>query len=100
MPRVAFLGDSAPDGLDACPAMYEADVLIMEITFVAPSHRKDKIHKFGHIHLDDVDERRERFKNSLVIASHFSTRYTDGRIQRLVNRALPDMLDGRLALWL
>ena len=99
-PRVAFLGDSAPEGLDACPAMYEADVLIMEITFVAPSHRKDKIHKFGHIHLDDIVERRERFKNQRVIASHFSTRYNDARIQRLVSRALPDMLGNRLTLWL
>jgi ribonuclease Z len=67
---------------------------------VAPSHRKDKIHKFGHIHLDDIVERRGRFKNQLVIASHFSTRYNDARIERLVGRALPDMLDNRLVLWL
>src|SRR6185369_11331595 len=40
-PRLAYLGDSAPEGLDACPAMYEAQVLITELTFVAPSHRKD-----------------------------------------------------------
>jgi ribonuclease Z len=98
--RFAYLGDSAPEGLDACPAMYEAQVLVMEMTFVAPSHKKDKIHKFGHIHLDDIVERRARFHNELIIASHFSTRYNDARIQRLVARALPDMLDGRLTLWL
>ena len=75
MPRLAYLGDSAPEGLDACEAMYAAEVLIMELTFVAPSHRKDKIHKFGHMHLDDFLERRDRFRNELIIASHFSTRY-------------------------
>ncbi len=99
-PRFAYLGDSAPAGLDDCPAMFEAEVLVMELTFVAPSHRKDKIHKFGHIHLDDVVERRERFKNELIIASHFSTRYTGKRIRSTVERALPDMLGGRLELWL
>ncbi len=99
-PRFAFMGDSAPEGLDACPAMYEAQVLVMEMTFVAPSHKKDKIHKFGHTHLDDIVERQARFKNELVIASHFSTRYNDARITRLVHRALPDMLGGRLKLWL
>jgi len=78
MPLLAYLGDSSPEGLDSCPAMYEARVLITEVTFVAPSHRKDKIHKYGHIHLDDIVERRERFKNDLIIASHFSTRYLDG----------------------
>ncbi len=99
-PVFAYLGDSSPAGLDNCPAMYEAQVLVLEMTFVAPSHRKDKIHKFGHIHLDDILERRGRFHNELVIASHFSTRYSSKRIRELVGRALPDMLDGRLELWL
>ncbi len=98
--RFAYLGDSAPEGLDNCPAMYEAHVLVMEMTFVAASHRKDKIHKFGHIHLDDVLERRDRFQNELIIASHFSTRYTSKRIRDVVHRVVPDMLDGRLQLWL
>lgn len=100
VPRVAYLGDSAPEGLDACPAMYEAEVLIMEMTFVAPSHRKERIHKFGHMHLDDLLERRDRFRNQMVIASHFSTRYHSRQIRAHVEKAIPDMLDGRLQLWL
>jgi ribonuclease Z len=100
MAKIAYLGDSSPQGLDDCPAMYEAEVLIAEMTFVAPSHKKEKIHKFGHIHLDDLVERRERFKNQLVIASHFSTRYGSKQIQHFVHRKLPDMLDGRLHLWI
>ncbi len=100
VPRVAYLGDSAPEGLDACPAMYEAEVLIMELTFVSPSHRKERIHKFGHMHLDDLLERRDRFRNQLVIASHFSTRYHSRQIRGHVEKALPDMLGGRLQLWL
>jgi ribonuclease Z len=98
--RFAYLGDSSPGGLDNCPAMYEAQVLVLEMTFVAPSHRKDKIHKFGHIHLDDVVERRARFHNELVIASHFSTRYSRKRVTDLVEKAVPEMLGGRLRLWL
>jgi ribonuclease Z len=47
-----------------------------------------------------VVERRERFKNELIIASHFSTRYTGKRIRDVVARVVPDMLDGRLQLWL
>ena len=99
-PLVAYLGDSSPEGLDRCPAMFEATVLITELTFVAHGHRKEKIHKFGHMHLDDLLARRARFRNEVVIASHFSTRYTDERIRRLIARRVPDMLDGRLHLWL
>jgi ribonuclease Z len=100
VPRLAYLGDSSPEGLDDCPAMYDAEVLIMEVTFVAPSHRKEKIHKFGHIHLDDLLERRDRFRNEVIIGSHFSTRYHDRQIRRHVEKALPDMMGGRLHLWL
>jgi ribonuclease Z len=100
LPRVAYLGDSSPPGLDACEAMFAAEVLIMELTFVAPSHRKDKIHKFGHMHLDDLLERRERFRNELIIAAHLSTRYRAGQVRHHVEKAMPDMLGGRLHLWI
>jgi ribonuclease Z len=52
------------------------------------------------MHLDDLVERRDRFKNEVVIASHFSTRYQTRQIRRTVERRIPDMLDGRLKLWL
>ena len=75
IPIIAYTGDTAPAGLDNCPAMFDAQVLITELTFLAPRHRKDKIHKFGHMHLDDLVDRRDRFNNELIIAGHFSTRY-------------------------
>ncbi|MCX7391133.1 MAG: metal-dependent hydrolase [Planctomycetota bacterium] len=100
VPLVAYLGDSSPEGLDRCPAMFEAMVLITELTFVAHNHRKEKIHKFGHMHLDDLLARRDRFQNDVIIATHFSTRYTDDRIRRIIDRKLPDMLGGRLKVWL
>ncbi len=100
VPRVAYLGDSRPEGLDATPAMFDADVLIIELTFVAPGHRRERIHKFGHMHIDDFIERRDKFANELIIAGHFSTRYHDRQIRREVEKVLPDMLDGRLRLWL
>jgi ribonuclease Z len=100
IPRLAYLGDSSPEGLDACPAMYEAQILITELTFVSARHRKERIHKFGHMHLDDLLERRGRFQNELIIASHFSTRYHGQRIRDVVHARVPDMFDGRLHLWL
>ncbi|MEM6328638.1 MAG: MBL fold metallo-hydrolase [Planctomycetota bacterium] len=99
-PTLAYVGDSSPPGLDNNPAMYQAKVLITELTFVAPDHRKDKIHKYGHMHLDDLIDRRDKFKNELVIAGHLSTRYHPKQVESTVRRRLPDMLDGRLHLWL
>jgi len=100
LPLVAFLGDTAPEGLDAHPAVYQAQIVILECTFVAPSHRKEKIHKFGHTHLDDLVERAGRFKNDVVIASHFSTRYEPDRIQKIIDRRVPAGLREKLKVWL
>ncbi|MGL6227108.1 MAG: MBL fold metallo-hydrolase [Thermoguttaceae bacterium] len=99
-PRIAYLGDSTIRGLDMNPQFYEADVLIFEMTFVLPEHRQESLQKFGHIHLDDIRERRKQFKNQLLIASHFSTRYNNHEIERLVRQNFPDMLNGRLMLWI
>ncbi|PQO36965.1 metal-dependent hydrolase [Blastopirellula marina] len=99
-PMLAYLGDSRAEAMDNNPQFYEADILIMEMTFVSPEHRKEKIHKMGHIHLDDVVARQDRFQNKMIIASHFSTRYNNRQIQEHVKAKLPNMLDGRLNLWL
>jgi ribonuclease Z len=100
LPRVAYLGDTAPPGLDALPETYQAQVLILELTFVAPSERAALIHKFGHTHLDDLLERADRFQNEVIIASHFSTRLHPDQIQRIVEKRLPDSLKRRVKIWL
>jgi ribonuclease Z len=100
VPIFAYTGDTNPKGLDENPVFYDAKILISELTFVAPEHRKDKIHKHGHMHVDDYCQRADQFNNELVIASHLSTRYHDTQVKRLVQKALPDMLGGRMKLWI
>ncbi|CAN0352830.1 unnamed protein product, partial [Ectocarpus sp. 4 AP-2014] len=99
-PTLAYLGDSSPKGLDNSPDMYRAKILIAEMTFVAPEHRKEKIHKHGHMHLDDWVDRAAMFENELVIAGHLSTRYHPRQVEKMVKQKLPDLLGGRLHLWL
>ena len=100
IPLVCYVGDSAPAGLDGYPPVYEAQVLITELTFFRPEHRKEKIHKFGHTHLDDIIERADRFKNELIIAAHFSTRYQDSQIRTVIEQKLPESLRNRVRLWI
>ena len=100
LPVIGYTGDTSPEGLDNNPEFFEAKILITEMTFVAPDHRKQLIHKDGHMHLDDFVERKSQFQNELVIAGHFSTRYNRKQAERIVKKVLPDMLDDRLKLWL
>lgn len=98
-PIVCYCGDTAPEGLDADPAIYQSKILITEMTFFRPEHRREKIHKFGHTHLDDLLERADKFQNELIILGHFSTRYHDRQVQSAIDKRLPEHLRERVKLW-
>jgi ribonuclease Z len=99
-PLLAYTGDTSPPGLDNYPPAYEARILITELSFIRPNHRREKIHKFGHIHLDDIIERADRFRNELIICGHFSTRYHPDEVRRYVAAKLPAPLKERVRLWI
>ena len=68
------------------------------MTFFRPEHRREKIHKFGHMHLDDLLERADRFRNELIILAHLSTRTHVSEARRRIEQ-LPESLRGRVRLW-
>jgi ribonuclease Z len=98
VPLVCYTGDSSPAGIDACPDVFKTKVLITEMSFVRAKHRRDKIHKFGHLHLDDFIERADRFENELILCGHFSTRYHSDEVRRTLFEKLPPKLRDRMQL--
>ena len=99
-PILAYTGDTSPGGLDANPSVFQAKILITEMSFVRPNHRREKIHKFGHMHLDDFIERADRFENELIICADLSTRYHPQEVRRTVEARLPQKLLDKVRLWL
>jgi ribonuclease Z len=99
-PILAYTGDTAPAGLDNYPPVYDAKVLITELSFILPHHKREKIHKYGHMHLDDFIERAERFQNEVIIVAHFSTRYGPEQVRKYLERKLPISLKSRLKVWI
>jgi len=99
-PLVAYTGDTSPAGMDNYPPVYEAKILITEMSFVRAKHRREKIHKFGHMHLDDFIERADRFHNELIICGHFSTRYQVKEVERVLDQKLPAKLREKIRMWL
>src|SRR5262245_25403805 len=99
VPLVCYTGDTGPAGLDADPAVYEARVLITELTFARPEHSRERIHAYGHLHLDDVVERADRFQNELIVASHLSSRDEPEEFRRRVEERCPPGLRDRVKVW-
>jgi len=99
-PILAYTGDTSPGGIDNYPPLFDAKVLITEVSFIRPNHRREKIHKFGHMHLDDLLERAHLFKNELIICAHFSTRYHPQEVRRVMEAKLPSGLRERVKVWI
>jgi ribonuclease Z len=99
VPIVCYTGDTSPKGLDQEPAVFQAKILICEVTFFRPEHRKEKIHKFGHTHLDDILERADKFENEKIIFCHLSTRYDIKMAVRGIEKKLPESLKSRVEIW-
>jgi len=99
-PLVCYTGDTSPGGLDGYPPAFEAKILITELSFIRPNHRREKIHKFGHMHLDDFLERADKFHNEIIICAHFSTRYHPNEVRRGIEAKLPESLRERVKLWI
>ncbi|MEX0728594.1 MAG: MBL fold metallo-hydrolase [Planctomycetaceae bacterium] len=98
-PLICYTGDTSPEGLDENPEVFQARILITELTFVDPRHRRDLIHKHGHLHLDDFIARSDRFENELIIAAHVTARSTAAQVHRWLARAVPASLRDRLCVW-
>jgi ribonuclease Z len=67
---------------------------------VTKHERPEDSHKFGHTHLEDIVERADRFKNEVIIVSHFSTRQHSDTIRKIVEKRLPESIRDRVKIWL
>ena len=98
-PLVAYTGDTSPAGLFDCPDALRAKLLITEMTFFRSDHRRSKIHKYGHMHLDDILERADAFENEAILFLHASTRTGERPFRRAVEKRLPPDLLDRTTIW-
>ena len=98
-PLVAYTGDTSPRGLFDCPDALRAKLLITEMTFFRKDHRREKIHKYGHMHLDDVVERADAFENEAILFLHASTRTGERPFRRAIEKRLPAELLERTTIW-
>ena len=92
-----YTGDTDRGILETSEALYRAEVLMIECSFVAEGHQS-RAAAYRHIHVDDLAEFAERFENQLIVLTHFSRRYDRGEIRDTVRRRLPQSLRDRIRL--
>ena len=92
-----YTGDTDRGMFERNEAMFRAEVLIVECSFVADGDQARAV-KYKHVHFDDIVELAERFENSMIVLSHFSRRYSRSEIRDEIARRCPPILRERVRL--
>jgi ribonuclease Z len=94
-PELAFTGDTRVEAVEQEPVLGRAKVLLHECTFLDDRVSVDQARATGHTHLYELAARAELFRNQHLVLTHFSARYSNAEIERLLDRHLPAELRAR-----
>lgn len=89
---LSYCGDTGPRVFDTQPELFASRVLMVECTFLTERHR-ERAREFGHLHLEDLAERQERFANEVLVLYHLSRRHRREELEREVVRCLPNLAE-------
>jgi ribonuclease Z len=87
VPLVAYLADTGPEILQAEAWLAQVEVLILECTFLHPKDR-ERARRFGHMHLQDLQEWLGQARNRHWVLTHLSRRHRLGPASRRLRQAL------------
>ena len=92
-----YTGDTDRGILEVNEALFRAEVLMIECSFVMHGHQ-GRAETYRHIHFDDIAGFAEKFQNEIIVLTHFSRRYSREEIQKELRRRCPAVLRDRLRL--
>ena len=97
-PKLVFSGDTTIEFIEHNTIAQQADILIMEVSFIDDRVSVESARKNGHIHLDEVIARAELFQNKAILFTHLSARYREQEAVQALAARLPDTLKERVTL--
>ena len=93
---VSYPGDTSAAVFAMEPRVFEAEVLLLECTFLGPESR-DRAVRYKHLHFEDLVDVKGKFRNRAIVLHHLSRKYSQQALAEAVKDRLSD-LDGRVHL--
>lgn len=88
---LAYCADSGPTVLDADSPALGSEVLLVECSFFRETDR-ERAHRFGHMHLDDILQRIGRVRCRHLVLLHASRRHRLREVEELLEENLRPLL--------
>ena len=95
--RLTYCGDTGVGVFAGEPRLFDAQVLLLECTFLGAAAR-DKGRRFGHLHIEDIAEQADRFNNEHLVLHHLSRRFRRHELRREADRLMPNLAE-RIQIW-
>jgi ribonuclease Z len=92
VPLLSFTGDTRSEVLERTPELQQTETLVIETTFLDDLVDVEGARSTGHIHLTEVLDRAALLPRTEVVFSHFSARYRNADVRRILNERIPDEL--------
>ena len=89
---LSYCGDTGPAVLDQRQQLFEAEVLLLECTFLG-DQSIDKGPLYKHVHVADLIERQDRFQNAHVVLLHLSRRHQASELREILERKAPRLAE-------
>jgi ribonuclease Z len=96
---LSFTGDTRIEVLEHTPELQSTETLLMETTFLDERVSVEDARSTGHIHLSEVLERAELLPRGDVVFSHFSARYSNDEVRKIVRSRVPEALGARVSVF-
>ena len=84
---LSYCGDTGPGVFELEPRILQARVLLIECTFFDEGSRM-RGERFGHMHLEDLIGRTDRFENEDLVLHHQSRRYKHSDLTEMLKERL------------
>lgn len=97
--EVAYATDTLIRVLDTMPSLLDTRVLILECSFLDDRKGLAASQAGGHIHLDELLERADTFRNEALVLMHFSQIYSPAEVHRTLQRRCPRALWERIVVF-
>lgn len=97
--ELAYATDTLLRVIDTMPSLLDTRVLILECSFLDERKSIESTHAGGHVHLDELLERADDFRNEALVLMHFSQMYTPEEVHRTLQRRCPKSLWERLVVF-
>jgi ribonuclease Z len=87
--ELGYATDTLVSVFDHAPELLTARVLVMECTFLDERKSLEAARAGCHIHLDELIERADRFRNEAIVMMHLSQLYRPDEVADILDRRLP-----------